>query len=79
MAYLLESHNFKYWFLTYVPSTQEIVSSHDLVFDETFSSALAHTSHLYSESLDMRPEVLYTTYDTSYHKETDYIITFIHF
>ena len=42
-------------YLNYVPSTQKIVSSRDLVFDETFSSALVYTPRPYLEALTMRP------------------------
>ena len=37
-------------YLIYVTSTQKI-SSHDVVFDKCFSSALSYTSHPYSEAL----------------------------
>ena len=37
-------------YLVYVPSTRKIISSYDVVFDESFSSALAA----------MRPDVMYT-------------------
>ena len=53
--------------------------SHDVVFDETFSSALAYTSRLYSEELTMRPEVSYILYATSSHEKTGNIITFAQF
>ena len=42
-------------YLIYVPSTRKIFSLHDAVSDETFPSALAYTSRLYPESLDMQP------------------------
>ena len=42
----------------------EKISSHDLVFCEIFSSALAYTSSFYSESLAMQPSVLYILYAT---------------
>ena len=32
------------WYLIYVPSTRKIFSSHDVVFDEIFSSELSYTS-----------------------------------
>ena len=35
-------------YLVYVPSTREIKSSHDVVFYETVSSALAYTSQPYA-------------------------------
>ena len=34
-------------YLIYVPIIRKIVSSHDVVFDETFSSVVAYTSYLY--------------------------------
>ena len=40
-------------YLIYVPCTWKIVSSHDFLFDEKFSSVLAYTSHFYSEALAM--------------------------
>ena len=41
----------------YLPSTRNIISSYDNVFDENVSSALAYTSGPYSEAMDMRPSV----------------------
>ena len=38
-------------YLISVPSTQKVVSSHDVVFDEIFSSALAYNSRPYSYAL----------------------------
>ena len=35
-------------YLVYVPSTRKIIYSYDVVFDESFSSALAYTSRTYS-------------------------------
>ena len=52
-------------YLVYVPSTRKIISSYDVVFDESFSSALAYTSRPYSEAMAMRPSVTYTPYATS--------------
>ena len=34
-------------YLVYAPSTRKIISSYDVVFDESFSSALAYTSRPY--------------------------------
>ena len=34
-------------YLVYVPSTRKIISSYDVVFDESFSIALAYTSQPY--------------------------------
>ena len=42
-------------YLVYVPSTINIISSYDVLFDESFSSALAYTSQPYSEAMAMRP------------------------
>ena len=63
----------------YARITQKIVSSHDVVFDETFSSALAYTSNPYSEAIAMRPAVSYIPYATSYHDQTGHIINFAQF
>ena len=52
-------------FLVYVPSTQKMVSSHDVVFDKMFSSELAYTSCPNSEALATHPSVLYILYATS--------------
>ena len=49
----------------YVPSTRKIIFSHDVVFDESFSSALAYKSQPYSEAMAMRPDVTYTPCATS--------------
>ena len=46
----------------YVPSTRKIISSYDVVFDESFSSALSCTSQPYSEAMAMNPYVTYTPY-----------------
>ena len=43
------------------------------------SSALAHTSQPYSEAMDVRPAVKYTTYATSSKEQTVNIITFAQF
>ena len=52
-------------YLVYVPSTRKIISSYDVIFDESFSSALAYTSRPYSEAMAMRPAVTYTLCATS--------------
>ena len=61
-------------YLVYVPSTRKIISSYDVVFDESFSSALAYTSQLYSEVMAVRPEVTYTLYATSSKEQTGDVI-----
>ena len=40
-------------YLVYVPSTQKLFSSHDIVFDETFLSEFTYMSRPYSEALTM--------------------------
>ena len=63
----------------YVPSTRMIISSYDVIFDESFSSELAYTSQPYSEAIAMRPEMRYTPCATSSRKQSDNIITFVQF
>ena len=63
----------------YVPSTRKIISSYDVVFDESFSSMLAYKSQPYSEVMAMRPDVSYIPCDTSLRGKTDDIITFTNF
>ena len=63
----------------YVPSTRKVISSYDVVFDESFSSALSYMSQTYSEAMAMRPEVTYTPYATSSKEKTGDVITFAHF
>ena len=52
-------------YLAYVPSTRRIISSCNVVFDESVSSALAYKSRQYSEAMAMHPEVTYKPYTTS--------------
>ena len=63
----------------YIPSTIKIISSYNVVFDESFSSALAYTSLPYSEAMAMRPAVTYTLYATSSKEQTGNVITFTQF
>ena len=63
----------------YVRSTRNIISSYDAVFDESFSSALAYTSQPYSEEMEIRPYVTYTSCATSLRGKTGDIITFAQF
>ena len=63
----------------YVPSTRKIISSYGVVFEESFSSALAYTSRPYLEAMVMRPAVTYTPYATSSKEQTGDIITFAQF
>ena len=46
-------------YLVYVPSTRKIISLYDVVFGESFSSALAYTSQPYSEAMAMRQDVTF--------------------
>ena len=63
----------------YAPSTRKIISSYDVVFDESFSSALSYTSQPYSEAIAMRPAVTYTPFTTSSREQTGDIIMFAQF
>ena len=63
----------------YVPSTRKVILSYDVVFDETFSSAMSYTSQPYAESMAMRPAVTYTPYATSSKEQTGDVITFTQF
>ena len=66
-------------YLVYVPTTRKIISSYNVMFDESFSSALAYTSQPYSEAMVMRPAVTYTPYATSLKEQTGDVITFAQF
>ena len=63
----------------YVPSTRKVISSYDVVFEESFSSALSYMSRPYSEAMAMRPAVTYTPYATSSKEQTGDVITFTQF
>ena len=66
-------------YLVYVPSIRKIISSYDVVFDESFSSALPYTSRPYSEAMAMRLSVMYISYGTFLREQADDIITFAQF
>ena len=66
-------------YLVYIPSTRKVISSYDVVFDKSFSSAFSYTSRPYSEAMVMRPEVMYTQYATSLKEQTGDVITFTQF
>ena len=66
-------------YITYIPSKRKVLSSYDVVFDESFSSTLSYTSRPYSEAMEMRPEVTYTLYATSSKEQTGDVITFTNF
>ena len=52
-------------YLVYIPRKIKVISSYDVVFDKSFSSALAYTSRPYSEVMAMRLAVTYTPYAAS--------------
>ena len=54
--------------ILYVPNIRKIISSYDVVFDESFPSSLTHTARPYSEAIAMRMAVIYTPY-SKYSKE----------
>ena len=62
-----------------MPSTRKVISSYDVKFDESFSSALSYSSRLYTEATAMRPAVTYTPYATSSKEQTGDVITFAQF
>ena len=66
-------------YLVYVPFTSKIISLHDVVFDEIFSSMLKYKLQPYAEAMDMRPSVSYTPYATSSREETGDVIMFAQF
>ena len=61
-------------YLVYVPSTRKIISSYDVVFDESLSNVLKYESQPYSEAMVMRPAVTYTPYATSSKEQTGDVI-----
>ena len=73
----LPQHQKKY--LVYVPSTRKVILSYDVMFDESFSSALSYTSRPYAEVMAMRPTVTYTPYTTSSKEQTGNVIMFAQF
>ena len=66
-------------YLVYIPSISKIISSYDVVFYESFSSALAYTSQPYSEAMSMRQAVTYTPFTTSSRGGNGDIITVAQF
>ena len=66
-------------YLVYVPSTIKVISSYNVAFYESFSSALSYTSRPYSEAMAMRLEVTYTPYATSSKEQTGDVIMFSKF
>ena len=66
-------------YLVYVPSTRKVILSYDVMFDESFSSALSYMSRPYAEAMAMRPAVTYTPYATSSKGKNGDVITFTQF
>ena len=66
-------------YLVHVPHRRKIISSYDVVFDKSFSSALEYTSQPYAEVMDMRLDVSYIPYAISSSRETGDIITLTYF
>ena len=63
----------------YIPSTRMVISSYNVVFDKSFSSALSHSTQPYAEAMDMRPTVMYTSYAMYSKEQTGDVITFSQF
>ena len=63
----------------YIPSIRKIISSYNVVFDESFSSVLAYTSQPYSEAIVMRPDVKYAPCAAPSRGKTGDIIKFAQF
>ena len=62
-----------------MPSTRKVILSYDVMFDESFFSALSYSSRPYAEAIAMRPAVTYTPYATSSKEQTSDVITFTPF
>ena len=52
-------------YLLYLPQTLKIISSYDVVFDDSLSSVLEYTSQPYVEDMAMRMYVSYMPYAKS--------------
>ena len=63
----------------YVSSTRKLIFSYNVVFDESFSSALLYMTRPYSEAMAMRLALTYTPYATSLKEQTGDLITFAQF
>ena len=66
-------------YLVYVPHTSKVISSYDVVFDESYSSALEYTSQPYAEAMAIQTDVSYTPRATSSREQTGNIVTFSQF
>ena len=60
----------------YIPSTRQIISSSDVVFDERFESCTGITNPPYREAMSLRPVVDFTSHFSTSHEHTGDIITF---
>ena len=63
----------------YVPGTSNIISSYDVIVDESFSSMLAYTPQSYEEAMYVCTNLSYTPYSTNSREQTDNIITLTQF
>ena len=54
----------------FVLSTIKVISSYNVMFDESFSSLLSYTSRCYSKDMAMHPAVIFSLYATSSREET---------
>ena len=66
-------------YLVYIPVTRKIISSYDVLVDESFSIELAYTSQPYSEAIAMRLYVMYKPCATYLRGKACNIITFAKF
>ena len=64
-------------YILYVPSTRNIIPSYDVVFDESFSTALEYMSQPYSETMAIRPSVTCTPGAMSPREQIDNILTLV--
>ena len=79
MVYSLGFQSIKQGYLVYVSSTRKLIFSYNVVFDESFSSALVYMSRPYSEAMAMRLALTYTPYATSLKEQTGDVIAFTQF
>ena len=66
-------------YLCYVPSIRDTVTSYDVLFDETFASALAYSEKPYHDAMSMRPGVSFIPCVTDTREQTGDVITFAQF
>ena len=68
--------HYKKGYLFYVPHKREIASLYNIVFGDSFCSALVFMSQPYAEAMDLRPAVSYIPYAISSWEQNGDIITF---